>query len=142
MTYQGLRFEVRQFCGAPLISAEGHVDAWQFEMLRNLLGSFRRKGHGDVVVDFTRMQIGSRQSDSARALVDAVRTWHPDLNVHVIAAGDVARVLAGTTFPFRAHLCSSLDEAAEYMCKLRRMMDYRFDPSMERDYEADLPLAA
>ncbi|MDO8682062.1 MAG: hypothetical protein Q7N50_01080 [Armatimonadota bacterium] len=139
MTYHGLRLEVRRFCGAPLITAKGHVDGWQFETLRNLLHSFKWRGHDDLILDLTEMGIAGEEG--SEAFTSALKTWYPEMNVHVVAAGDVARMLAGQHFSFRIHLCASLDEAAEYICKMHRMGELDMEDSVEHQ-AGNLPLAA
>jgi len=141
MENHGLRFDVRRFCGAPLISLTGNLDSWQFEMLRNLLHSFKWKGHKDVILNFSNMNLTGRES--ADALAEAIRSWRPEMAVHLVAQSDVAKTLRRIAFPFRTHLCSSLDEAAEYICRSRRMTDERFLSSdMDRESVTELRIAA
>jgi len=141
MENHGLRFDVRRFCGAPLITLSGNLDSWQFEMLRNLLHSFKWKGHKDVILNFSNMNLTARES--ADALAEALRSWRPEMAVHLVAQSDVAKALGRITFPFRTHLCSSMDEAAEYICRSRRTMDERFlRTDTDQQSVTELPIAA
>jgi len=141
MENHGLRFDVRRFCGSPLITLRGNLDTWQFDMLRNLLHSFKWKGYRDVILNFSGVSLTGRES--AQTLAEAIRTWRPEMDVHLVAVGDVAKALNRVTFPFRTHLCSSLDEAAEYICRARRTMDERFlESDTDRQSATELPMAA
>jgi hypothetical protein len=133
MDCSGLRFDVRRFCGAPLVAAEGKPEEWQFDALRNLLHAFQWKGHEDLIVDLAGVCLTGHDSKS---LLQALKSWSPEMNVHVVATGDIARSLTSSSFPYRMHVCSSLDEAAECVCRTRRTVDDWTQSS------TNLPLAA
>ena len=135
-----LRLEVRRFCGAPMISAEGRVDTGQCETLRSLLRSFKWKGHAHLIVDLSRVEFGD--TEGRDALVTALQGWHPEMNVHLVATGDVAQILITQRLPFRSHLHSSADEAAEFICRSHRMVYDLVEQSIREQEAEDLPLAA
>ena len=140
MDHRELRFEVRRFCGAPMVAAEGQMDESQCDTLRSLLRSFNWRGHADMIVDLARMRFAGE--DGAEALVKAMRSWLPEMIVHVVATGEVAEALSRQPLPFRSHLCASVDEAAERICRSHRMV-YDLAEKSIRDYGPDdLPLAA
>jgi hypothetical protein len=136
----GLRFEVKRYCGAPLISAKGNVDAWHMETLRRLLHSFNWKGHQDVIVDLSETVIGG--PDGVQGFVELIKTWHPEMNVQLVAAGQVRQTLAASAFPFKIHLCSTLHEAAQCICRQRRTDDAWADIRIESVTVTELPKAA
>ena len=140
MPNHGLRFEVRRYCGTPLISARGQVDAWHMETLRRLLHSFNWKGHQDVIVDLTGTRVA--EPDGAQALAELIRTWRPEMSVQMVATGQVARTLSINSFPFRMQLCASLEEAAQYVCRLHRMDETWEDVRLDSMPVMELPKAA
>ena len=140
MDHRELRFEVRRFCGAPMIAAEGQMDESQCDTLRSLLRSFNWRGHADMIVDLTGMRFADEEG--SEALVKAMKAWQPEMSVHVVATGEVAEVLSRQALPFRSHICSSADEAADRICRSHRMV-YDLVEKSTRDYgDEEMPLAA
>lgn len=140
MDHRELRFQVRRFCNTPLISAEGDLDGWQFGMLSNLLKAFKSKGHSDLIIDMTKA--GFAGTSGREALIKAMKMWNSEMEVHLVATGEVAMALSTQSFPFSAHHCASLDEAAEYICWSSRTTDDYRAATFDSQCLSELPLAA
>jgi len=140
MTNQGLQLEVRRFCGTPLVTAKGRMDGLHTATLTRLLRSFKWRGHENIIIDFTGVNLVG--ADGTEALVSMMRGWHPEMTVHIAANGEVSQVLSAGSLPYPAHLCSSLDEAAEQICRSHRTMAPATQRTGDWLSETDLPMAA
>ncbi|MDO8585469.1 MAG: hypothetical protein Q7T82_00335 [Armatimonadota bacterium] len=139
MDHEGLQLDVRRFCGAPLVTARGRMDGRHNGMLHSLLRSFKWKGYDNIILDLSEVSlVGTEGRD---ALLEVMNKWSPEMDVHLVAAGEVAAVLGSQSLPFRSHLCSSVDLAAEEICRMRRD-PYRSIAAEVEDGSETLRLAA
>jgi hypothetical protein len=140
MSKQGLQLEVRRYCGAPLITAKGHIDGWHNQTFGSLLRSFNLKGYDDMIVDLS--GVGLVGMDGKTALVDVMRRWNPEMMVHFVATGEVAQLLGERILPFSSHLCASLEIACEQICRSHRSVQNSIPSDLDWQLDDELLLAA
>ena len=140
MDHEGLQLEVRRCCGAPLITARGRMDGGHNGMLQSLLRSFKWKGYDNIILDLS--EVTPVGHEGWTGLVEVMNSWHPEMEVHLVATGETAGALGSQSFPFSSHLCSSLDLAAEAICRAHRDPYRAISFGMDVEPEVELPLAA
>ena len=133
-----LSIAVDKLIGVPKLTLRGHMDGWHDQAMSGVLTGFRDQGTTSLVLDIAGLSfIGA---NGATSMVNVLRQLGPEMAVHVVVRGFLAKVLEMAGLGPAVRLYTSTNELAEYISPDSEDLTSRW--TLPNSDDSEMPLAA